>query len=170
MNSLHLLFYFLHSAVDDATVVVRGSRRDAAVDLERVAPALRERLGTEASAGLISLLDDVRAEWSEDVMEVSAYRYERRLAEETSKLRVEMAEGFAALRGELASGLAGIRQELSLGLAQVRQEMAKGDAELRVAIADQKFEILKWTFVFWTGQFFVTASFLVMLVRALRPG
>ncbi len=41
---------------------------------------------------------------------------------------------------------------------------------LQQAIADQKFEILKWTFIFWTGQFFLTASFLAMLLRALRTG
>lgn len=80
--------------------------------------------------------------------EITSDRFERRLTDETSKLRIEMAQGFAALR----------------------QEMSKGTADLRQAIADQKFEILKWMFIFWTGQFFVTASFIVMVVCALRTG
>ena len=128
------------------------------MDLQTVPTPLRDRLGTEPSAALLSLLEGVRDEWTEDVMDTSSYRFGRQLAEETSKLRVEMAHGFGS-----------IRQELAQGLAALRQEMAKGDANLRTAIADQKFEILKWVFIFWTGQFFVTASFVVMVIRALRP-
>ena len=118
------------------------------MEVEQVVPALRGRLGPEATAGLVKLLDDVRDEWTDGVSEVVGDRFERRLSEEVSKVRVEMAQGFAA----------------------VRQEIAQGNGELRAAIADQKFEILKWTFIFWTGQFFVTASFLVMLLRAIKPG
>jgi hypothetical protein len=138
------------------------------VDLERVPASLRGRLGTDASAGLLSLLEDARAEWTDEVMDTSGYRFERRLAEETSRLRVEMAEGFSSVRQELAQGLAGVRTELAHGLAAVRHEMLKGDAELRAALTEQKADILKWLFVFWTGQFFVTASFVVMVIRALR--
>ena len=129
------------------------------MDLEQVVPALRGRLGPDATAGLVKLLDDVRDVWTDGVIEVVGDRFERRLTEETSKLRVEMAQGFAA-----------VRQEMAQGLAAVRQEIAQGNAELRTAIADQRFEILKWTFIFWTGQFFVTASFLLMLLRAIKPG
>lgn len=140
------------------------------MDIERVAPALRLRLGPEATAGLVKAFDDANQEWTEGVIGIQADRFERRLIEETSKVRVELANGLSAVRHEMALGLAGVRQEMAEGLAAVRQEMAKGHADLREAIADQKFDILKWTFVFWTGQFFVTASFLVMLLRALRPG
>ena len=127
------------------------------MDFDTVPAALRDRLGTEASAGLLTLLEGVQDEWESDVMDTSAHRYERRLAEETSKLRVEMTQGFAA-----------IRQELATGLAALRQEIAKGHVELRTAMTDQKFEILKWVFLFWTGQFFVTASFVVMVIRAFK--
>ena len=118
------------------------------MDLEQVVPSLRQRLGPDATAGLVKLLDGAGDEWTEGVIEVVADRFERRLSEETSKVRVELANGLSA----------------------VRQEIAQGNARLQGAIAEQKFEILKWTFVFWTGQFFVTASFLVMLLRALRSG
>ena len=129
------------------------------MDPERVVPALRLRLGPEATAGLVKAFDAAGDAWTEGVIEIVGDRFERRLIEETSKVRVELANGLSAVRQEMAQGLAGLRQE-----------MAKGHADLREAIADQKFDILKWTFVFWTGQFFVTASFLVMLLRALRPG
>src|SRR5712691_2881876 len=64
---------------------------------------LRDRLGHEATLGLIELLDSAREAWSEHVLSVAADRFERRLSEEMSKLRVEMHGGFAALRQELAT-------------------------------------------------------------------
>jgi hypothetical protein len=118
------------------------------MQIERIRPALRERLGHEATSDLDALLAHLRKDWEAEVMSLAGDRFERRLVEETSKLRVEMAHGLAGLR----------------------QEMAAGYGALQQAIADQKFEILKWTFIFWTGQFFVTASFLAMLLRALRTG
>jgi hypothetical protein len=78
---------------------------------------------------------------SSEVIERIGDRFERRLTEETSKLRVEMAQGFGAVRQELASGLAAVRQEMAAGLGGLRQEMA-----------EQRVELLKWAFLFWAGQ------------------
>ena len=75
-------------------------------------------------------------------------RFERRLTEETSNLRVEIA----ALRSDL------------------RQQITEGFASLRQALADQRFEILKWAFLFWVGQFFAVAGLFAVLIRFLRPG
>ena len=118
-------------------------------------------------------------------------RFERRLTDETSKLRVEMAQGFAGLRQELTEGLAAVRQEMAEGLAAVRQEMTEGLAAvrqemteglaavrhemtagfagLRQELADQRFELLKWAFLFWVGQFFAVAGVIAVVIRFLRP-
>lgn len=112
-----------------------------------VSPALRERLGPEATVGLLDLLSETKKEWKTEVIEAAGDRFERRLVEETSKLRVEMTNGFAALRQEMATGFAMFRQEM----------------------ADQRFELLKWTFIFWVGQVFALGSLLAILIRMLRP-
>jgi len=63
----------------------------------RVSAALRERLGHEASLGLVELVESDRTEWSERVLSIAVERFERRLAEELASLRVavvrEMHEG-----------------------------------------------------------------------------
>lgn len=119
------------------------------MDANRVPSSLRERLGGEATAGLVELLNDARTEWTAEVIGIVEGRFERRLVEETSKLRVEMAQGFAA-----------VRQEMTQGFAAVRQEMAQ-----------HRVELLKWAFLFWVGQFFAMASLVAVLVRFLRlPG
>lgn len=86
-------------------------------------------------------------------------RFERRLMEENSKLRIEMAQGFAALRQEMAAGFAALRQEIAANTSALRQEMA-----------EQRFEILKWAFLFWVGQFFAVAGLMAVLIRFLRSG
>ena len=52
--------------------------------------ALRDRLGHEATLGLLDLVEVEQATWSERVLSVAAERFERRLAEEIAGLRVAM--------------------------------------------------------------------------------
>lgn len=134
------------------------------MERQRVPGALQQRLGPEGTAGLLHLLADARRECVTDVITVVADRFERRLVEETSTMRLEMSQGFAALRQEMAA----LRQEMAGAIGAVRQEMAAGTAGLRQEMADQKFDILKWAFLFWVGQFFAVASLMGVLIRVLR--
>ncbi len=67
----------------------------------RVPTALRERLGSEPTADLVELLDGSSAEWSEHVLNVAAERFDRRLTQEISSLRVEMAQALGRLQADL---------------------------------------------------------------------
>ena len=154
------------------------------MDSTVVPAALRDRLGPEATAGLLELLAHPQPTWKTDVIEAVTDRFERRLVEETSKLRIEMAQGFAALRHEVSglrqelSGtrqamtqdLSGMRQDMTQGLSAMRQEMTQELAGMRQAMTLDRFELLKWAFLFWVGQFFATASLAVLLVRFLKSG
>lgn len=101
--------------------------------------ALRTRLGDDATFGLIELMDAERKDWSEGVLSVAADRFERRLTEEITGLRVEL------------------REALHDGLASVRHE-----------IATTRVEGLKWSFVFWIGQVAATAGLLAFMLRGIR--
>ncbi len=140
------------------------------MDTSRVPSTVQGRLGPEATAGLVDLLNDARKEWTAEVIGIVGDRFERRLVEETSKLRVEMAHGFAAVRQEMAQGLSAVRQEMAQGLSAVRQEMATGFGAVRQEIADQRFDLLKWAFLFWVGQVFAVASLVAVVIRFLRAG
>lgn len=128
--------------------------------------ALRERLGNEAAAGLAEWFTDVGKEWKADVMESVSDRFERRLVEETAKLRGDMA----GLRQEMTMGFSELRQEMTTGFSELRQELTRGLSDVRHEMADQRFELLKWAFLFWVGQFFAVAGLIVVLLRFLRPG
>ena len=104
--------------------------------MQRGFVALADRLGPDATFGLMELLETERTHWSEQVLSASADRFERRLTEETSKLRVELHEG-----------LAGVRQEL----------------------ATTRFELLRWSFLFWIGQVGAMAGLLAFMLRRAGP-
>jgi hypothetical protein len=162
------------------------------MDVTDVPTALQDRLGPEPTAGLIELLSEAREEWTAEMIERVGDRFERRLTDETTNVRLEMVQGFAALRQELTTGLSQVRQELATGLSQVRQElttglsqvrqemttglsdlrqeMTAGFAAIRQEMADQRFELLKWAFLFWIGQVFAVAGLMAVVIRALRPG
>ena len=97
-----------------------------------VPSVLAVRLGTDASKALGDLLEAQQRDWSEQVLTIAGERFERRLAEEASKLRVEIS---------------------TLG-AVLRQEIAK-----------DRFELLKWMFLFWVSQLAAMSAIMSFLLR-----
>jgi hypothetical protein len=69
----------------------------------RVPAALKDRLGDEATFGLIEFVDKERKDWSGQVLSVAADRFERRLIEAISSLRAEFHDGLNGVRQELAT-------------------------------------------------------------------
>lgn len=102
------------------------------MDAGTIPEALSARLGLEATLELAHLLEQTERNVTDTVLMRSIDRFECRLIEETSKLRVDMLRGEAALRTEIQ----GVR------------------ADLR----DQKSEWLRWSFLFWAGQLAAMAA------------
>ena len=60
------------------------------MDIQHVPPALQERLGPDASAGLVGAFNAAGRQWKDEVMTAAIDRFERRIVEETSRLRVDL--------------------------------------------------------------------------------
>lgn len=102
---------------------------------------LREKLGNEAMLGLHVVIDEKGRQWKEDVLAITGERFERRLAEEMGALRADMAKEFVS----------------------VRVDMAKEFAETRTSL-------LKWSFLFWIGQFAAVSAMMAFLLKTIGPG
>lgn len=89
--------------------------------MRKVPPALAMRLGDDGARELTELLDSEQQTWSERMLTVVTERFERRLIDETAKLRVELAR--------------------------------------------DRFEVLKWMFVFWIGQLAAMSAIMSFLLR-----
>ena len=105
-----------------------------------VPDALRARLGGEGTAGLLELLDSAQREWTGEVTTLCVDRFERRLVEETGRLRVDIAD----LRGEmtqrdgrLQTEIAGLRGEMSGGFARSEGSLRTEIAGLRGEMSGQ---------------------------------
>jgi hypothetical protein len=96
-----------------------------------VPATLQDRLGVEATGGLVELLNRAGSSWKEDVIAVCAERFERRLVEEIAGVRVQIGHTEAALRTEMREGDAALRQEIAQRGAALREEIAQMGASLR---------------------------------------
>lgn len=74
------------------------------MEIGAVPVALRERLGADATGGLVHLLDHALREGRADVIAACTERFERRLVEEVAGVRVQLAQVEGALRQEMAAG------------------------------------------------------------------
>ena len=130
-----------------------------------VSPALRERLGPEATVGLLALLEDSREEWAQDVTNQAVERFERELTRQIGGLREEMREGVTSLRADLRQVETTLRADMREGDAALRLEMREGDAAIRLELREQRAEWLKWSFAFWFGQFVGLGGLMAILLR-----
>src|SRR5262245_55846685 len=74
------------------------------MDRNRVPLALRDRLGEPGTAALLEFTETRRAEWRDEVLTLAVERFERRLSEQMSAMRVELAQAIAGVRQEIATG------------------------------------------------------------------
>jgi hypothetical protein len=135
------------------------------MDIEQVPAALQERLGVEATSGLLQLFDRAHREQRADVITACMDRFERRLVEEISGVRVHIAQVDASLRRDMAEMGASIRQDMARMGADLRQEMAG----IRQDMASGRVELLKWCFLFWVGQVVAVAAIMGTMLRLFRP-
>ena len=65
-----------------------------------VPQALRERLGHDATIGLMQFVDYEHQDWSERVLNLAVERFERRLAEQIGELKVALIREIHDARSE----------------------------------------------------------------------
>lgn len=153
------------------------------MDLNQVPAALHKQLGDQATAGLLQLLDRSHQEAREELIVACTERFDRRLVEEVSTLRVqvardmaqlgsslrqEMAELGSALRKEMAQLESRLRQEMGELRLSVRQDVMELRASLREDIAAVRVDLLKWCFLFWIGQVVAISGIVGVMFRVMR--
>ena len=112
-------------------------------------------------------------------------RFERRLAEESAAIRREIAalranmatrQEVTAIRETMATreDVKALRQELGAlqqtmatrqEVNEFRQEMNTGFTRLHTELANTRVEMMKWSFMFWTGQCVAILGFLFVFLR-----
>ena len=134
----------------------------------RVPQALAERLGEDATEGLLTLLASTKAEWTADVLSTAVDRFERRLGSEAASLRVDLTREIATLRQDMTQDRSALRQDMTKEMSILRQDMTTDMSALRQDftrdLANVRVELLKWSFLFWVGQVAAIAGLLAFML------
>ena len=95
---------------------------------------IREKLGEDGAEALTKLLNEIEERAKEDNIRLVEEKFEKRLAEEIGKVRVE--------------------------IAQVKTDLEVKIAGLNVKIERVQANLIKWMFIFWVGQIGVLTGIL----------
>lgn len=123
--------------------------------METAVRLLKEKLGDDAMEGLQRFVADAGQRWRADVLAIAGERFERRLGHEIGAFRVEVSNEFATMRVEVAKEF-----------AAMRVETAKEFAALHGEFAEARVSLLKWSFLFWIGQFAAVSGMMAFLLSA----
>ena len=143
----------------------KRSRREHDVDIDAVPAPLRTRLGPEATFGLLELVDLSHREGREAVIAACTERFERRVIEQVSDLRVHIARVESSLRQDIVHVESTFRQDIAQLEVRLRQAMGEQIAGLRGEIATGRVELFKWCFLFWVGQVATLIAILQIFFR-----
>jgi hypothetical protein len=136
------------------------------MDSAAIPIALKDRLGPEATDGLLQLMEQVETHLREDVITACTERFERRLVEETSTLRVQIAQVESSIRQDMTRLGSELRQEIAALGRQLRQEMGALGSQM----ASDRFDLLKWAFLFWIGQVVAIGTLIGVMLRMTGRG
>jgi hypothetical protein len=143
--------------------------------------ALKERLGDDATLGLVDFVDAECSAWSGRVLTTAVQRLDAAAERYDGKLAaaVERCEAIAAAAAErYDSKLAAIEHRfdakldarLSVAAERYERRLAEEISGLRVAVVREihegRVEIIKWSFLFWLGQ---VAALFALFSFMLRP-
>ncbi|MBF0456727.1 MAG: hypothetical protein HQK99_02410 [Nitrospirae bacterium] len=95
--------------------------------------SIRERLGDAASEDFAVLINDIDLGARKDAIAIAEERFERRMSEESGKLRLEISKVNERITDETG--------KLRVEIEKVRSEVEKSGKEN-----------IKWMFLFWIGQ------------------
>lgn len=119
--------------------------------------SITERLGDVASEDFAAPINDIDIGARKDAVAIAEERFERRLVEESGKLRVEIVK--LNYRITLEIGIFNERITAESGKLHIEIE------KLRTAVEKSSKENVKWMFLFWIGQLAAMAALLKFFVK-----
>ena len=138
------------------------------MEIESAPAALQTRLGPEATGGLLQLLHRSHLERRDDLIAACSERFERRLVEETSGLRVQLSQVESSIRQDMTAMRAELRGEIAQLGASLRQDITTMGSDLRGEIASGRVDLFMWCFLVWIVQVLAIGGLLAVTLRLTR--
>jgi len=124
---------------------------------------LREKLGDEAVSSLVKLLNQSQAEQKEAVIEFVEEKFERRLTEEISNLKVVLLQNSIEQEkrlskkmeegdDKLSQKISDLDDKLSQKISDLDDKLSQKIFNFENKISENNAQQIKWMFIFWVGQ------------------
>jgi len=113
---------------------------------------LREKLGDEAVSSLVKLLNQSQAEQKEAVIEFVEEKFERRLTEEISNLKVVLLQNSIEQEKRLSKKMEEGDDKLSQKISDLDDKLSQKIFNFENKISENNAQQIKWMFIFWVGQ------------------
>ena len=119
---------------------------------------LREKLGDEAVDSLIDIFNQLQSEEKKDIIEIVEEKFERRLSEEISTLKVTILEKIAEVDNRLSEKITEVDKRLFQEISKTREDLIIQNSKTRA-------DLIKWMFIFWAGQIAVIFGILYAFLK-----
>jgi hypothetical protein len=119
---------------------------------------LREKLGDEAVDSLIDIFNQFQSEQKKDIIEIVEEKFERRLSEEISTLKVTILEKIAEVDNRLSEKIGEVDKRLFQEISKTREDLIIQNSKTRA-------DLIKWMFIFWAGQIAVIFGILYAFLK-----
>jgi hypothetical protein len=98
---------------------------------------LREKLGEEAVASLVEMINQFGEEIKDSIIDLAEKRFEVKLTRESSGIRENMTVDFSALREDMAAMENRSEQKLTIEIAGVREDMAAMESRFEQRLTNE---------------------------------
>ena len=148
----------------------------------RLSRAFYERLGDEITNELVAWFNDVDETYRNDLRDLNELNFarfdakvEQRFAQQDAKWEKRFAEmdakwekRFAEMDAKWEKRFAEMDAKWDRCFAELDAKIDRFRAELRAELAASESRLLRWMFVFWTGNLAATAGIMFAVVRLGR--
>jgi Fe2+ transport system protein B len=97
-----------------------------------------EKLGEEGSEALAAVLNEHGKEAENSVIKTAAQRFEKKLSEEISGVRLEMAESEKRFEKKLSEEISGVRLELAESEKRFEKKLSEEISGVRIELAESE--------------------------------
>jgi GTP cyclohydrolase I len=97
-----------------------------------------EKLGEEGSEALAAVLNEHGKEAENSVIKTAAQRFEKKLSEEISGVRLEMAESEKRFEKKLSEEISGVRIELAESEKRFEKKLSEEISGVRIELAESE--------------------------------
>ena len=81
---------------------------------------------------------------------------------------MQVAQAQSALRTEIAQAQAALRTEIAHSEGRLRQDFSEMEVRVLREVGNNRFDLLKWSFLFWIGQVVTMSAIIAAMLRIMR--